>query len=310
MATNTFFEWYYFGLGGIGGWLIFLILALAAVVWVFYDSQTRRFSAIGWRIGVIVMATAVLPTIMYRFTVTAVDYQLHQLLELYQFDEDGECPAEVIQRDYPEISFENCDQLKRNMPPMTPFGELILSLGVLGGILAPGLAIGYYITYQGAVGCIHGHIYDSSLVACPECAAGEADFSLGAGGLADPEHPVVSPFPEAEPGLPVTISPPRPAKPKVHYAWLVDITNERRYDLCQGSTRIGRDRQSDIVLTDPAVSRPHAQIREVHGHFSISDLGSSSGTLLNGKKLRHSQILQNGDVITIGDTELKFVTSL
>jgi type II secretory pathway component PulF len=46
-ATNAFFIWFFMGLNGLGGWIIFLLLALAAVVWIFYDSSKRK-SALAW----------------------------------------------------------------------------------------------------------------------------------------------------------------------------------------------------------------------------------------------------------------------
>jgi pSer/pThr/pTyr-binding forkhead associated (FHA) protein len=101
----------------------------------------------------------------------------------------------------------------------------------------------------------------------------------------------------------------KPSKPKVAGAWLVDLTNNRRYDLCQGNTLIGRSDKNDIVVKDPAMSRDHAQIRESHGHFTLYDMGSKTGTQLNGRKMRDRQVLQNGDEITLGDTMLKFVSS-
>jgi len=50
-GTNKFFEWYFYGLGGIGGWVLFFLLALAATIWLFYDSLKRRLPATGWKIG-------------------------------------------------------------------------------------------------------------------------------------------------------------------------------------------------------------------------------------------------------------------
>ena len=89
----------------------------------------------------------------------------------------------------------------------------------------------------------------------------------------------------------------------------MDIHSDRRYDLYQDITSLGRGEENDILIADPAVSRRHAQIRESHGHFTLSDIGSKSGTYLNGRRLRAPQVLQNRDEITLGDTVLKFVSS-
>ncbi|MGB7569751.1 MAG: FHA domain-containing protein [Chitinivibrionales bacterium] len=55
----------------------------------------------------------------------------------------------------------------------------------------------------------------------------------------------------------------------------------------RGKVTIGRADNNTIVITDPRVSRLHAQIewREFRKEFVLSDLGSSNGTYLNGNKI-------------------------
>ncbi len=68
-------------------------------------------------------------------------------------------------------------------------------------------------------------------------------------------------------------------------------------------TSIGRSDENDIVLTEARVSRRHAAIGwlRFQKSFSISDLGSSNGTYLNGAKLPayHAHILNDRDKIRI-----------
>lgn len=293
-GTNSFFKWFFYGLGGLGGWLIFLLMALVAVVWVMYDSQTRRLPALGWKLGVILLSLLILPTILYRFTVTPVDYEIYQILEI-----DPEyCPPDLLLTS----GFSDCDQLRKSLPPLTPYGEVIFYLGLLGGILAPILALGYGITFQGMKGCPQGHLYEKALEKnpgqCPQCAAIDASRRV-----------IPVPVQKPTPVQPPKPQPPKPSKPSIQTAWLVDQINNRRYDLCEGTTRIGRASENDIMLADPSVSRIHAQIRESHGHFTISDLDSGSGTIINGKRLRAPLVLQSGDEIILGDTQLKFISS-
>lgn len=80
-ATSTFFEWYYIGFGGIGGWLVFFILALIAVIWVIYDSASRRLPAIGWRLSIIITFALILPTILYTFSGIEMKGTLGQYME-------------------------------------------------------------------------------------------------------------------------------------------------------------------------------------------------------------------------------------
>jgi len=66
--------------------------------------------------------------------------------------------------------------------------------------------------------------------------------------------------------------------------------------------RIGRDPQGDVVLDyqkDPAVSFNHAVIEGENDHYELKDLGSTNGTLVNGKKINH-QVLVDGDLIAFG----------
>lgn len=308
-GTNQFFDWYYYGLSGMGGWFIFLLLAVIAVMWLFYDSQKRRLPAIGWRLAIIVMLLLLLPTIAFRFTVKPDDFRVYQNIKAL----GDACTVELIIAGFPNLpmqgGFTSCDQLLRALPPLTAHGELIFYLGLLGGVLAPVLAAGYYITFQGMVGCNNGHVYEAVLGRCPECATPPP---VVVGGITPPVGGGFIPGsagPRLGGGSGHVSPPPKPAKPTVQYAWLVDLSNNRRFDLCEGTTYIGRSAEkTDIVLTDPAVSRLHAQIREAHGHFTLSDLDSSSGTLLNGRRIRVPQVLQNGDRITLGDTVLQFVT--
>ena len=50
--------------------------------------------------------------------------------------------------------------------------------------------------------------------------------------------------------------------------------------------RVGRTRASSIQIKDSAVSEKHAEIVFNNGEWQIRDLGSSNGTMLNGKEVR------------------------
>lgn len=68
---------------------------------------------------------------------------------------------------------------------------------------------------------------------------------------------------------------------------------------------IGRLPDCDVVLKDKGASRRHAQIRDKDGVFTLTDLGSTNGTRLNGQTVQ-SRRLEDGDRITIGVTVLDF----
>ncbi len=79
----------------------------------------------------------------------------------------------------------------------------------------------------------------------------------------------------------------------------------RRFRL-DASTRIGRLPDNDIVLDDDNVSRYHAVVIDTGGSFVISDLRSTNGVLIDGRRIRGSSALADGDHIGIGGHDFTF----
>ena len=73
----------------------------------------------------------------------------------------------------------------------------------------------------------------------------------------------------------------------------------------RGRTVLGRGDDADVVLSDPALSRHHAEIRFSGIEYRVKDLGSSNGTLLNGSEVDEYAV-RSGDKLTIGETILRF----
>ena len=72
---------------------------------------------------------------------------------------------------------------------------------------------------------------------------------------------------------------------------------------------IGRMPECTMVLTDPNVSRRHAEIRRRGSDVVVVDLQSTNGTRVNGIPVRE-RVLADGDDITVGTTTiLRFETS-
>lgn len=68
---------------------------------------------------------------------------------------------------------------------------------------------------------------------------------------------------------------------------------------------LGRSSLAQVELLDPEVSRRHARLEFTRGVVYLSDLGSSNGTFLNGKRLKHEGIeVRPGDDIDVGNTRL------
>jgi len=75
----------------------------------------------------------------------------------------------------------------------------------------------------------------------------------------------------------------------------------------EGELVIGRSSELDMVLIEDMVSRKHARISLQQGEISISDLGSTNGTFVNGEKVKRAR-LKEGDRIPIGTSILKLVS--
>lgn len=73
----------------------------------------------------------------------------------------------------------------------------------------------------------------------------------------------------------------------------------------RGLLTIGRGSRNSMPLSDPKVSRNHAQIRRTPQGYMIHDLNTTNGTFVNEEKIT-SQILRDGDEIRVGDIRLQF----
>ncbi len=66
---------------------------------------------------------------------------------------------------------------------------------------------------------------------------------------------------------------------------------------------IGRRLTNTIVIDDPHMSRSHAQLRLINGHYVIFDLNSSGGTFVNGQRINKC-VLNPGDVLSLAGVTL------
>ena len=96
--------------------------------------------------------------------------------------------------------------------------------------------------------------------------------------------------------------------------WLVTYSSDELgvdYRLYEGRNIIGRDMDCSITINDGHVSGKHAVLLFRANKYSITDTQSSHGTFVNDVDIElEPQYLQDGDVIRVGNTELKFRTSL
>ncbi len=66
---------------------------------------------------------------------------------------------------------------------------------------------------------------------------------------------------------------------------------------------VGAAVENDIALDrDPNVSRLHAVFERFPAGWTITDLGSSNGTFLNGQRIWNAVSLRHGDELRVGNT--------
>lgn len=69
--------------------------------------------------------------------------------------------------------------------------------------------------------------------------------------------------------------------------------------------RIGRQGDNDLVVSDPGISRHHAEVINERGSCTLHDLGSTNGTYVNGSVVTE-HVLRHGDRISLGSTVVEF----
>lgn len=76
-------------------------------------------------------------------------------------------------------------------------------------------------------------------------------------------------------------------------------------------TTLGRDHEEDVPLEDDLCSRAHARIeRTEKGAYTIEDLGSRNGVMLNGRRISTRRVLQHRSLISIGQSVMEFRAAL
>lgn len=73
----------------------------------------------------------------------------------------------------------------------------------------------------------------------------------------------------------------------------------------QDRLTIGRNPDNDWQLPDDKISRHHAEVRREGNIVHIYDQGSTAGLYVNDRRYRE-RALETGDVVKLGDTELRF----
>jgi pSer/pThr/pTyr-binding forkhead associated (FHA) protein len=87
----------------------------------------------------------------------------------------------------------------------------------------------------------------------------------------------------------------------------VDLDKGEDFALNSSQVTIGRGLRNDIAISsDEYASARHARFEPRQDGVWVQDLGSTNGTYLNGARLEHPRLLAPGDIIRVGETDLRF----
>ena len=73
----------------------------------------------------------------------------------------------------------------------------------------------------------------------------------------------------------------------------------------RGPVVVGRTPGADIVVPASYVSARHARFSLMGNNLFIEDLGSRNGTMVNGQRIADPVALKSGDVVTVGDVNIR-----
>jgi hypothetical protein len=148
----------------------------------------------------------------------------------------------------------------------------------------------------------------------------ETDDRLGLGEfgiqtrVVRPEHDQEAPAPApAEPtgrtmvySAAGRVAEPLEERARVHQQRALLLLDGKRLVVGSEGATLGRSRKCDIVLDDPNVSREHAEIRPRGGSWVLTDLGSTNGSSVNGRRIDAPTVVKPGDELELGASTMTF----
>jgi hypothetical protein len=112
---------------------------------------------------------------------------------------------------------------------------------------------------------------------------------------------------QAEPGATMVYRPDEEPAEAVSGAAALTVDG-KRHEVAGTRALLGRSKECDVRISDPNVSRRHAEVRQEGSAYWIVDLESTNGVLVNGRRQKRAK-LGDGDRITLGSTEIVFNNS-
>ena len=103
-----------------------------------------------------------------------------------------------------------------------------------------------------------------------------------------------------------TAAPQAQAEPAAKLVIIGEEFFGREFSLDQPTMVIGRMPENEIVIDHRSISRHHAKFVREGKHYTIFDLGSQNGVLVNGEKYDRIE-LRKGDIVDLGHIRFRFV---
>ncbi len=101
-----------------------------------------------------------------------------------------------------------------------------------------------------------------------------------------------------------------PESPKTPALLCLTSEGPRPIALAKGTITIGRSSECDIQILTHFVSREHARLTvSPRGGVLIEDLGSTNGVFVNSVRIDRQE-LQNGDLVTVGESQFRFLETM
>jgi hypothetical protein len=150
----------------------------------------------------------------------------------------------------------------------------------------------------------------------PELGLGE--FGIQTRVVRPPEQPAeeraaaVAPEPPVQTGRTMVYSAagrvagPLEERAQVRRETAVLLLDGKRLVVSSEGVTLGRSRECDVVVDDPNVSRTHAELRPRGGSWVLTDLGSTNGSSVNGRRIDAPTVVKPGDEIELGTAVMKF----
>jgi pSer/pThr/pTyr-binding forkhead associated (FHA) protein len=80
----------------------------------------------------------------------------------------------------------------------------------------------------------------------------------------------------------------------------------RKFEFDRDAITIGRSNDNTIQLNDPSVSSNHCQFDQSGDQYTVTDIGSTNGSFVNGIAVTETVSIHPKDIVQLGDIEIIF----